>query len=164
MTNAVVAVGKVNEKDFEDHKDDGRLFIKYTNDQGHDSDVFEFSYTPAQVLGLKKQLADVNTKYQEGKDKDREARDVASKVATITDTRSLDLSGKELTDDNFQTLGHLLLLRKLVMAEATFDEKNLRHLPEIPSLMELSLAKTKITDAGLNDVGRIDNLQTLDLS
>lgn len=100
---------------------------------------------------------------------------------------SFDLSGQELSDDDYARLGNHVILSSLNLAETktsdtqlgelksalglrtlnlkgtSITDAGLRHLEDLPILQELSLDRTKISDAGLVLVGKM-HLQQLSLS
>lgn len=81
----------------------------------------------------------------------------------ITET-TVDLTGRQVTDEDFKTLAKHLMLRRLVLADTPTTDDQLKLLDRNAMLEDLSLRGTKITDAGLAHISRLPALQRLDLA
>jgi hypothetical protein len=84
-------------------------------------------------------------------------------VACLTNLRSLDLAGTQITGE---ALCHLkgLKLRTLTLREAYVTNSELDQLSGISSLTQLDLSGTNVTDDGLEYLKGLTNLQILGLS
>jgi len=66
---------------------------------------------------------------------------------------AMDLTGKTLTDSDYEAIGRHLLLRRLVLANTRTGDRHLPYLFRAPSLSYLDLTGTQVTDAGLKTIG-----------
>lgn len=164
VTSKIVAVGQVNYKTFENHRNNGQIFLKFTDDEGRESRVYEEPFAPEQVLSLPRQEAAIKEQVAEIRERVKKSDQKVAQIIKMTNSRELDLSGQMITTENFKSISNLFLLRSLIMIGAEFDEEDLGFLAGLSALVEVSLAKTKITDAALSQLQRVDNLQEIDLS
>lgn len=74
---------------------------------------------------------------------------------------SLDLSEKNLTDEDFQRLSTCLGLRRLNLTNSTITDDQLATLGRVATIEELNLSGTKITDNGLEALSRLPALSRL---
>ena len=77
---------------------------------------------------------------------------------------SLDLSEKNLTDEDFQRLATCLGLRRLNLTNTTITDDQLASLGRVVTIEELNLSGTKITDNGLETLSRLPALSKLYLN
>lgn len=76
---------------------------------------------------------------------------------------AVDLSGQELTDDDYDRLGSQRMLTSLNLAATTTNDTQLASLKSILSLRTLNLSGTSITDAGLRHLTALPSIQKLAL-
>ncbi len=101
---------------------------------------------------------------------DRSPQDVLRLLGTILEWprlqtgQKLDLLSTQISDRELQTLlASLHDLRFLSLAETRVGDAGLVHLQSLTSLQELHLDHTEITDAGLKLLATLPNLEILDL-
>lgn len=77
---------------------------------------------------------------------------------------TLDLTGKTLTESDYQNIGRQLMLRRLILANTPTADAHLPHLTRTPALEYLDLGGTQVTDAGLKTIGNLPMLSHLSLA
>jgi len=89
--------------------------------------------------------------------------DSVRRLQSLSGLQMLDLSETPLTDRGIAALKPLRGLAILIAPEALSD-RSLETLSAFPHLQELSLDRTQVTNAGLNDLSTLPSLERLDIS
>ena len=76
---------------------------------------------------------------------------------------SVDLSGKNVKDDDLRLLSKLSSLRELYLIGTDITDAGLKSLVGLQKLEELRVGRTKISDAGLKDLAKLKNLKMVGL-
>ncbi len=77
----------------------------------------------------------------------------------------LTLSGNlDLTQNSFSRLSHLQKLRRLEVAQTTFDDEGLAAIRQLPQLKVLDLTYTEVTAHGIAKIGLPPSLERLNLT
>jgi hypothetical protein len=82
-------------------------------------------------------------------------------MALWTNTRSLSLTGLELSRHVFEVLGRMTWLRSLVLDDTTFDESNFVALQSLRHVIRLSLKRTAVGDSVCHVIGQMESLHYL---
>jgi hypothetical protein len=106
---------------------------------------------------LQKQTESVQKKVEEIQ-KNMEAATGATPDGTV------DLSGRTLTDADFQRLAGSILMRELRLADTPTTDKQVAHLVACPLLETLDLSRTQIGDGGVARIANLPNLRRLVLA
>ena len=85
-------------------------------------------------------------------------------MAFPTFNTTLDLTGKTLTESDYEAIGRYLLLRRLILANTATTDAHLSHLGHVPGLEYLDLSGTQVTDAGLKAIANLPMLSHLVLA
>ncbi len=90
------------------------------------------------------------------------ADDALRKLVSQTSTRTLQLGGNQVTDDNLADVGQMTGLEELSISWAfPLTDRGFTQLSELKRLRILYIDKSKMTDASLTTFGRLTNLEEL---
>ena len=84
-------------------------------------------------------------------------------LSSITES-TVDLTGHELTDADFEQLGRHFALRQLVLADTPTTDAQLAHLVSVPGLERLDLSGTRISDDAIKKITSFPMLRSLALA
>lgn len=84
-------------------------------------------------------------------------------LSQLTQLRSLDLTGAELTDESTEELAKLRHLETLDLSETSIGDSSLCHIAKLTSLEWLDLAETLVTASGLKSLSTLRSLESLNL-
>jgi hypothetical protein len=90
-----------------------------------------------------------------GKPLPRIGRDANGNVET------LQLSGMQLSSDDFAAIGRIRTLRSLVLFRSNVTDENLRQLRGLPRLESLNLSSTDVSDAAIDEIVKFKALRSL---
>jgi Leucine-rich repeat (LRR) protein len=87
-------------------------------------------------------------------------------LTVLTGLKKLNLGENDgVTDEALAHVGKLTGLRELILWDAPLTDSGLKHLRNLKELTTLDLAfATKISDAGLDDIAALSNLEMLNLA
>ncbi len=88
----------------------------------------------------------------------------AAQLKNIPSLEGLDFQLTPIKGSCLEELAALVKLKRLIVADCSLDEKNLRFLPRFKSLQNLDLSRIHMTQAGAEVVGKCDQLKALSVA